>query len=454
MLTLLLTLSLLTQASTPPVVVQAPDVAFQPSSVLSTNAYLEVFDVTDLVAAPWSTLGESERERSQARLERLGEMLKDKLPSSARSGLVSLSTLNPGTLMVAGSTTVLSFTADFLEAQRRELAPLTLSMKLVEVPHKLLGELGVEGSSKLFEKESGYQELVAKLTAAPDSELISAPNITTLAREPASLSLSNQVSYIADYQLVLVEPGHQEILDPIVEVVEEGTWIKLTGVPVPGGAIDFDFDVTMSKLERPIATEKVRIGAGSDRMVEVSLPKISKVHISSLISMRPGSAALIASAAPDPSRDLIVLIYFDRAPVVQSERVEALFRSMAEGAWRHRWFPPLEWSDIPALLAHSSDRQTYTSFPRSPLGDVRPPAILAGAVALWLIEGLREESHWPSLAPVLLEVGGELDVRLATQAALLQRAEVAYLNWYQALDAGAKDADVATPLAAIGLRWY
>lgn len=448
MLTLLLTLGLLAQDATTPV-------AVQPATTQSANTHLELFDVRDLVTdSPRISTDVNERVRSQARLERLGELLRDKLPIPARNGLVSLTTRQPGTLMVEGSDAVLAFAAAFLETQRRERSPVMLSMQLVEVPHMLLAELGVDGSSKLFETESDYQALVAKLNAAPDVELINTPSITTMAREPASLSVSSQVSYIADYQLVLVEPGHQEILDPIIEVAEEGTWIEFMAVPVPGGTVDFEIDVTVSELERPIATEMVRFGAGSDRLVELSRPKISKVNISSLISMRPGSAALIASASPSKDRDLIVLIHFERAPVVHSERVEALFRSMAEGAWRHRWFPPLEWSDIPALLSHASDRGSMKAFPTSPLGDVRPPAVLSGAIALWLIEGLREEGHWPSLAPVLIELGGELDVRLATQAQLLDRAQTAYRQWFEALDAGANEADSASPLAAIGLRWY
>jgi len=434
---------------------EAPTAAeFESLQDSAHSVRLELFDITDLIGAEDSTIQTGETTRRADAAGRLASLIEAKMTLDAQQQLTRIEVGAPGSLIVEGGPKCLAFIRDFLETQRRMTAPLSITMSLIEAPHELLGQLGVEGSSMLFDDTAAYRKMLTQLMDAKDVEIVSAPQLALGLRSNASVSVLNQVSYVKDYELRIVEPAHQELLDPVIDVVEEGIVVDLVGVPMPGGTVDFNIDVNYSQLTRPIPTFKTRIGAGDAHEVEVSLPEVSKVNINALISMRPGSSALIASAAPDKTRDFIVLMHFEQLTFARSERVEALFSSMIEGAYSHRWFPPLEWEDIPALLTHTKDQAAYTSYPRSPLGDVRPPSAIAGVCALWFIEGLRQEGHCPSFAPLLVKDGTELDASPTHQRLLLAQAREAYRVWFRAYEEGSLRVDAPAPLESVHLSWF
>lgn len=454
MLTPLVLLLLLPQTYIPPTPSrQAPEITkATPREGTEGSSRLVIFDVADLIAAQDFTLNPGEETRRKSALDQLIAVIMDKLPPAAREDLVRLSGRPSGTLFAEGGPKSLEFIETFLDTQRRERAPLSVSMRLIEAPRSLLQGLGVEGSSKVFEDPKELDELLAKLVEAPGVDVIQAPRVAFKPLTSASISALNQVAYVSNYELQIVEPGHAAILDPVIDVVQEGVSVELQGVPMPGGVVEFKIDVESTELERPIPTRRVRIGA-YDHEVEISEPELAEVTIHAQLSLFPGSAALIASAAPDEERDFIVLVHFERLQFEPSPRVDALFQSMREGRYGHRWFPPLEWEDIPALLARSTDSETYSSYPKSPLGDVRPPVVVGGACALWFIEGLREEGHCPSFVPLLVEGDQPLDASPAHQNNLLKRAREAYRAWYAAFDAGEVDPGAPCPLEAVGLAW-
>jgi hypothetical protein len=450
MLLPLLVLSLFAQniPQTEPLLRPAPQVQGDTANRTS------LLDVSDLIQAEVPTLSPTETLRRTDSLAALAQLILDKLPSKAKQDCIRIEPGSAGNLLVQGGPNCWAFVDSFLETQRREDAPLAMTFHLFEAPHSLLAELGVEGSSTIFDGLEAYASALKQLENTHDVMSISTPRVAFGPRSSATISAVNQVAYVSDYELRIVEPGHYEILDPVIDVVEEGIIVDVSGVPMPGGVVDFDISVDYAQLARPIATLKTRFGAGDGHEVAVSLPEVAKVNIKALLSMQPGSAALIASAAPDEEHDFIVLVQFEHSRSRPSERVEALFSSMQSGTYAHRWFPTLVWSDIPALLAHAEETQTYTSFPTSPLSDLRPPAVVSGVTALWFIEGLREEGHCPSFAPLLVATDGELDASPTAQRALLARAAQSYRRWFHAFEKGNRFSGDVCPLDAVGLRWY
>lgn len=415
-----------------------------------------LYDVADLVdPAPPRALEEvlAPRDRRIKQTQRVAELLADRMPHDASVGFCDSPA--PGILRVEGDKAAQAFAEDFLLAQRTMSGPLIVDMTLIELPRGGLADLGIEGASALFELESDYRAFLERVHASERVGVLSSPRLAVSAREHATMTSTTQVAYVADYELQIVEPGHQEILDPVIDIVQEGTLLAFDAVPMPGGVVEFDVEVDYSELERPIKTVKTRIRAGEGGEVEISLPEVSTVKLRSLVALRPGSAALFASAAPDAENDFAVLLHFSRLTTSSDPVVDELFAQMATGSYAHRWFPPLEWPSIDALLERSGSERVLEQFPINPFSSQAMGQAPESAIALWLIEGLREEGNFPSLNPILVELGKPMDPSLKTQRRLAKSAAVAYREWWRAVgDLPRSGASAIDPLADTGLDWY
>ncbi|MDF1799856.1 MAG: hypothetical protein P1V81_11820 [Planctomycetota bacterium] len=413
-------------------------------------------DIADLVdPAPPRALQDvlAPRDRRSQQSHRMAELLADRMPQGASVG--ECDSPAPGILRVEGDRAAQHFTKEFLLAQRSMTGPLIVDMTLIELPRGGLAGLGIEGASALFEDEAEYRAFLDRARAAEEVSVLSAPRLAVSAREHATMTSTTQVAYVADYELQIVEPGHQEILDPVIDVVEEGTLLAFDAVPMPGGVVEFDVQVDYSELERPIRTAKTRIRAGAGGEVEISLPQVSTVKLRSLVALRPGSAALFASAAPDAKNDFAVVMHFSRITSPSDPMVDELFTQMHRGTYAHRWFPPLEWGSLDALLQQAGSERVLEHFPTNPLSSQSMTSAPERAVALWLIEGLREQGNFPSLNPILVEVGKPMDPSAGTQARLAKSAAVAYREWRRATaDLPRASAAKIDPLADTGLDWY
>ena len=427
---------------------------FMPEEIVSD---LKIYDVADFVDTT-PTLNPKESKRREQALDEFVEVMRSKMSPALRRGLSSLDIAGPAHLLVFGDKAVQTFVETYLAAQRRnQQVGFQVNMTMFRLPHGILENRGVMGSSKLFETKAEYESLRQALLENQQVETLSAPNLAVFPRALATISMINQVAYVSDYELRIVEPGSTEILDPTVSVAQDGVLADVRVVPMADGRFDLELNVSFSQLERPMQTRKVRMGAGAGFEVEVTQPVINTLSIGSLFSMDSGASALVATTSEDRLTDVAVMLEFARIeiPVEKpSMRVTSLFDAMRAGAYSHRWFPPLEWADLSGLLMQSQISEAVNSFPKSPLSSVRPPQVITGVVALWLIEGLLEDGHIPSFAPLLVEQGHDLDASPAKQRELLIPAREAYQNWYRSLQAGAAQAKDACPLDAIGLRWY
>ena len=428
----------------------------QAAAALPATAEVTLFDVSDLVdPAPPKALEPlllQDRNRRLEQTGRLAEVLRAKAPG----GLVlATSAAAPGILRVEADAAGLAWAEDFVAAQRRHPDPVIITVHLLEVPKGGLWDLGIQGSSALFEEPGTHAAFLERVRASDEATLLSAPHLAVSPREHATMSTLNQVAYVADYELRLVEPEQVEILDPIVDVIEEGTTLAFDAVPMPDGVYELDVEVTYAELERPIPTIKRRFSAGGAREVEVGLPEVETVRLRSLLALRPGTAALFASAAPDADRDFAVVLHLGLPPRATDPVVDELFRSMRAGTYAHRWFPPLPWSAVPDLVARGSATSQLEHFPRNPFSSQAQARASEGLIALWLVEGLCEGGHYGSLSPLLVEQGRPLDPTLAHQLRLQERAAAAYARWWSRV--ATLDHEAARsidPLEDSELAWY
>ncbi len=258
-----------------------------------------------------------ERKEAAARVHDQAEHLRQLVVSYMRPKLTdpkgNLHLFNDGVLALTGSDEQHAWTRQFLDVQRRTTGMVEIQVRLVTVPEGRMRTLGVEGSSALYENDVKLDALMHGLTGE-DIEWITAPRVLTHLRQRAQISVLNQVAYLEDYELVVVEPGSVEIIDPVVGVVQEGTFLEILNAPVEPGVFGIDLNLDLSTLERPIPTKTIQVGADR-REFEIGQPKVTTVNVSSKMLLRDGATALLIS--PDPTRDVDLGVFITLRHVLE-----------------------------------------------------------------------------------------------------------------------------------------
>jgi hypothetical protein len=425
------------------------------SESTSENDRTRFYDVNFLFESNLDGIPRRDRAGDLAKTEQLVENLL-RVINGPKRGLESASAQSHGLVKVVGQDAAHEYVTEFIAAQRNFSGVLTISMLMLEMPAGHLKELGIEGSSSVFQIDEEYTKLLNRLREDDQVNVVNMPSVSFRPAGAATISTISQISYISDYVLQIVEPGHTEILDPIVEVINEGFETNIKGLPIPGDLVQFDLDVNYSVLQRPIPTVKTRIQSGESKEVEISLPVLDSINLKSVLALPVGSAALISAAAPTEGLDFVVILEYPKPESHISPRVEALFDSMRAGTYSHRWFPPLQWDDIPSLLAYSGSERILKSFPSNPISSQSTETCAEGIIALWLIEGIWESGNLPSLNPILLQSGSKIStdhaLSMDRQVALMKKARTAYSAWWQTVNQSRFETGPA--LTDTGLYWY
>ncbi|MCP5021198.1 MAG: hypothetical protein GY930_05415, partial [bacterium] len=281
------------------------------------------YDVADLFLLDNGAFGLTKDAQAQRTQDLVDVLLS--VMNKRKRGLTSIKAKPGGLIEVIGAPASHEYTRDFLEAQRSSPAQLRLKLFLIELPAGHLTKFGIERASATLNTEKELNNLLREFRKSADVQLVTAPQVEVRPRDRAEIATLNQVSYVADYVLRIVEPGSVEILDPVIEVIEEGMKIDVRAVPVPGGVVQFDVAVDFSQLQRPIPTTKTRIRSGEGEQVEISLPEVDHIKLDSVITLPRGSAALISSAAPAEGKDFAVILHYAEERSQGNPQVTALF---------------------------------------------------------------------------------------------------------------------------------
>lgn len=165
-----------------------------------------------------------------------------------------------------------------------------------------------------------------------------------------------------------------------------------------------------------------------------ALAIVSLTFVCGMAGIRPGSEAVAAPKNP---------------------RVRAVFAAIQNGTYSTlptgvndipaQTPSPFAWTDIPDLLALADDT-TRILKPVSPASSFDEPTdtIEKGAVALWLIEGIRINRRYPRMHVLMME-GSDPDLKKRAQA---------YRDWWKrAMRSTPEAAAAKNPLDGTGLRW-
>jgi hypothetical protein len=263
---------------------------------------------------------EEQRELAQTSAQTLLEAVKAYLEPEFKPSLNELRLLSSGSLLLFGDPGQHTWCLEFMGHQRRTTGFILLEAQLITVPAGTMAKLGVEGSITLFSGEAGYAPIRAALLKNPEVQTLNTPKVLTRPRQSALISVENQVAYVKDYKIQVVEPGALEIADPVIDVVTEGLSLEILGVPLGQDLFGVDLELENATLTRPIRTVTRVIHANRDE-VQIGLPEVTKVRVESRLAMRSKAIAVIVT--PDPTRDVDLVVTI-RMQHLQEEDLDQL----------------------------------------------------------------------------------------------------------------------------------
>lgn len=138
-----------------------------------------------------------------------------------------------------------------------------------------------------------------------------------------------------------------------------------------------------------------------------------------------------------------------------NKKVKSLFESMRNGTYKSRGFPKLTRDDIPALMSLADSTRILKAFPRYSISSQYEETCPEGIVAIWLVEGVRKGSKFPSLNALCLPGGKNNGDWTELSKANHPQLAAAYKKWWE----NVKQTDTpaafkANPLKGTNLHWH
>lgn len=164
---------------------------------------------------------------------------------------------------------------------------------IYEAPPRTFDPLGIEEQTRIFPADEPFDPHALGI------QVMSAPRLCVFASQQANVSVINQVAYVKEFRHVVVAPGNEEILDPIVDVIEDGISIDTRVVPLPGGAIGVVLDARITELQRPIRTVDVVVRDGM-KPLQVGVPEVHRIDLVTRVRLAPEETILITGRSKHP----------------------------------------------------------------------------------------------------------------------------------------------------------
>lgn len=311
--------------------IQARERTLPLSPSLPEDASVHLYDVTDIldVLTPRTLeLGEGLRGEYPTQLEeefktrrtetlrRLATGLERFVTPSWNKAWNRIEVLSRGVLAIVGDSEQHAWIGDCLEELRAGgTSSIIVQVKYLEIPRGGLSEVGIEESplgSATQEQEASLREAIEDLSSHEGWNVLFAPEVLTRPFAPATLSVINQVAYVKEWQVHLVEPEKTLIADPVVDTVQEGYTLDLFCAALPEGNFGLKLDLVRADIERPIPTKKVRVATDPASDVSISTPVVTRVSLTSTFVVQPGRMVIFTTPTQDEERDLVVVIELNR----------------------------------------------------------------------------------------------------------------------------------------------
>jgi hypothetical protein len=271
----------------------------------------EVADLVDPLQAPWATANGAARPSDDELAERrasLGAQLVDDARRWMTPALDEAGTLvlTPGGALVANlSTERQAWLRAFVDLQRRASGRIyVVETQFVSAESAAIDMLALTDQTLVLGQSEEARRPLEQLRLEGGVELLTAPRVSLFARHEASIEVVERTAYVREYALVVVAPGNQQIVDPIVDVVEDGVRATTRVVPLPGEQLGLVLDVQFMDLEEPIGTREVTIGSLGTK-VTIGVPKVRTVRLETRTRLVRGETLVVSGRVrlPDGSID-------------------------------------------------------------------------------------------------------------------------------------------------------
>lgn len=220
--------------------------------------------------------------------------------------------------VTSGGSLVATLTADrhawldrFLDEQRRTPGMADIQFQFVAGPRGAFDELVVSANARGEISKQQADLLTTRGRAGGMFEIVHSPRMVVLPRQKASMSVLDEVAYVKDWTIEVVEPGHQTIAAPQVDVAQDGIAVDLRAVALADGRVGAYLEIAQAELERPIATTKVRLPMDPPREVEIARPAVTTMRLRVPLALPRGSTAILRAPLQEQDRDTVVLVRLD-----------------------------------------------------------------------------------------------------------------------------------------------
>lgn len=203
----------------------------------------------------------------------------------------------------------------FLRLQKVQTGATEIAVSVVEGPRGSFRDVGLKDPSTVFADPGALASIRQRLAHDERFTILSSPRIATLNGQQGSISVLNQVAYIKDWKVTIVEPGPQEIADPTIDIVQDGFVFDMRATVLAENSYGLDLAFKVSKLERPMASRKMRISATNDKEVEIGVPIVTKIHFESNLILADGASAAFTTASPEHDKDIAIILTLTHHPL-------------------------------------------------------------------------------------------------------------------------------------------
>src|SRR6185436_9908126 len=99
-----------------------------------------------------------------------------------------------------------------------------------------------------------------------------APSLLIRNLQNASVQTLDQIAYVKEWNIAFVQPGPQEIADPVIETIDAGESLGVRPVRVAAELYRLSLDIRHVAVAQPIPTRKVRVSVAPGGEAEIGLP--------------------------------------------------------------------------------------------------------------------------------------------------------------------------------------
>ncbi|MEZ6016062.1 MAG: hypothetical protein R3F49_13160 [Planctomycetota bacterium] len=259
---------------------------------------------------------------TQRKAESLAQSIRDLIEPTLRAASQQVRLLNRGALTVVGNAAQHAWVDRFLGAARRFDGMIDIQTRILRVPSGALGDL-VGGRTGKVLNDADLEALLRAIQKDEGCVEMTAQRLLVAPYERAECSVLDQTAYVRDFELTVLPDRQEEIVDPIIDVLQTGLLVSMRAVPLDGGRLQVRCELNFSSAARPFREHEVRIGALGSTLT-IQLPEVSSVKANARFDIAPGQSMVMGTVDPGGagkkgSSDVLIILKVGVTPNVRAE---------------------------------------------------------------------------------------------------------------------------------------